>query len=119
VFNAKKDIDKTPSSIDDEPANVLTKIAFLAELNPKWTEYVITDASLADELLLALAALFSTIVQSNDLGKDQRGAMRRYGQEYRKAVLQGKSLQYIHELPADELIELAGLTIRAELPTLQ
>lgn len=88
--------------------NIIERIRLYKDQNPMAAVYILTDEAEAAELLTVLAA--TTNNQSKqELDEHRRKSLIRASNEYRKAVLEKRAMQYIQDM--DQPLELYDLTI--------
>lgn len=106
----------TPSapskSSTSSSGHVLQRIeAFKAE-HPEATEYLITTELEAEQVLLAIAATLKCILDDVH-DRDSKAEIKKIGQQYRLAVVQGRALDFIREIAAadETALEIHGVRI--------
>ena len=103
----------TPASNNgssDPRENILDKLQRLANEDPTLEAYHITTEIEAQELLLAMAAMLKVMAKDVKVEIDRR-VLKDYANQYRAATIQGKAMEYLRELDADDELELFGLKI--------
>jgi len=96
-----------------EAQHILERLEQWREDNPEASVYVLADEQEAADLLLAMAATMKLVAK--DLGHDKasRDTIQGYAKIYRKAVMQGKALEYFRTLTEEDELSLYGVKITA------
>lgn len=103
-----KDESETPS----KPSNIIERIGWFREEHPEAKAYVVMNESEARELLTALSATYTAMINKNPPPPKAMAQALQAIREMDEACIKGGAFKMLEEMLIQEPMEFAGLKIK-------
>lgn len=110
--NAKVNGSRPQKSLAD-PARTIERLELYSEEHPDCKDYWVDTEIEAAGILLSMAASLKQMEDAVNHDDEGIKTLRKYANDYRQAVAQGKALNYFRTISDDDALTIFGMRIRA------